>query len=216
MDRKQLNLTVGAIVLFAVLGMAVAYYLSRAGAPETSPAIQGLLWPNPKQLHAFNAVDDNGQGFGLDRLLGKWSFLFFGYTHCPDVCPLTLAVLNQVLRQLDAGADPGKGQVIFVTVDPTRDTPQRLLEYVRYFNKDFIGVGGTAAQVQGLSSQLGVASRMGVKTSAGDYAVEHTASVFLVDPRGRLVSVFSPPLDAGDIVARYRSIRDFIAGQPVS
>jgi protein SCO1/2 len=216
MNRKQISAVIFAMVICAALGMGVSYYVSNQTVRNNNPGIEGLLWPNPKQLKPFVSVDDNGNDFGLDQLLGKWSFLFFGYTHCPDVCPLTLAVFNQVLQQLKQDGKAGQAQMIFVSVDPARDTPQRLKAFVKYFNKDIIGLGGTDAQIKNLTSQLGIFYRLGKKSPSGDYSVEHSAQIFLVDPKGRLVSIFSPPLAAGDIVARYRQIRVFIQGQPVS
>ena len=216
MDRKQLSAAIFAMVIFTALGMGVSYYVSTHSVRSNNPGIEGLLWPDPKQLQPFVTVDDNGNGFGLDQLLGKWSFLFFGYTHCPDVCPLTLAVFNQLLQQIQQDGKNGQEQMIFVSVDPARDTPQRLKAFVNYFNKDIIGLGGTDAQIKSLASQLGIVYRLGKKLPSGDYSVEHSAQIFLVDPKGRLVSIFSPPLEAGNIVAHYRQIRAFIQGRPVS
>ena len=216
MNRKQILATVCVMALITVMGMAAGYYTSIRSARNINPGIQGLLWPNPKQLAPFMTLDDNGNTFGLDRLNGKWSFLFFGYTHCPDVCPITLAVFNQVLQQLVRDDTTGRVQMIFVTVDPARDSAQRLKEYVNYFNSNIIGLGGTDEQVKSLASQIGIIYIPGEKTPAGEYYVDHSASVFLVDPRGRLVSVLSPPLEAENILARYRQIRDFIEDQPLS
>lgn len=216
MNRKQTLIFAAAMVLITVMGMGVGYYTSIKSVREQNPGIQGLLWPNPKRLGAFTAVDENGANFGLNRLKGKWSFLFFGYTHCPDVCPLTLAVFKQVLQQLAKNKESDNIQMVFVTVDPARDTSERLKEYVNYFNKDIIGLGGSDAQVKSLTSQLGVVYLAGEKSASGDYYVDHSASVFLIDPMGRLVSIFSPPHEADSIVARYRQIRDFIGTQPVS
>lgn len=216
MNRKQLSATLFVMVLFTILGMGVGYYVSVHSVRDNNPGIQGLLWPDPKQLQSFTTVDGNGKGFGLDQLLGKWSFLFFGYTHCPDVCPVTLGMFNQIFKQLDETGKTGPEQMIFVSVDPARDTPQRLKEYVNYFNSNIIGLGGTDAQVKSLTSQLGIVYIPGEKLPSGEYYVQHSASIFLVDPEGRLVSIFSPPFDAGNIVAHYRQIRDFIEGHPAS
>jgi len=216
MNKKQLSVAVFALLMFAFMGMGVGYYASVDSARNNNPGIQGLLWPDPKTLQTFTAVDENGNGFGLDQLIGKWSFLFFGYTHCPDVCPVTLGMFNQVLKQLKQEGRTGPEQMIFVSVDPARDTPPRLKEYVNYFNSNIIGVGGTDAQVKSLTSQLGIVYIAEEKSPSGEYYVQHSASIFLVDPKGRLVSIFSPPFDAGNIVAHYRQIREFIEDHPVS
>ena len=195
------------------MGLGVGYYSAGYYQVNTRPDIEGLLWPDSKQLLAFATIDQSGQVFGIDRLQGRWSFLFFGYTHCPDVCPLTLAVLNDLLRQLQGSAEARDTQVIFITVDPERDSAGRLQEYVSYFNPAFIGLGGTIAQVMSLASQVGAVYMYGDKSATGDYIVDHTAAVFLTDPRGRVVAVFSAPHLVDSIRDRYKMIREFVESQ---
>jgi protein SCO1/2 len=199
--------TLLAVVALAALGAGVGAFTARYyHSPPAPPEIPGLLWPNPKQVGAFEAVDEEGRPFGLERLKGRWSFLFFGYTNCPDVCPITLAVLDRVQRQAEAG----NVQTVFVSVDPERDTLERIKQYVEYFNPEFSGVGGSLAQVRSLTDQLGIPFVHEPPGETGNYFVDHSAAVFLVDPEARLVSVFSPPHDAGEILGRFREIRAFI------
>jgi protein SCO1/2 len=134
-------------------------------------------------------------------LKGAWSLLFFGYTHCPDVCPTTLATLKQVEAQL-AGT-PVK--VIFVSVDPERDTPQALSEYVGYFSKAFVAATADTPTLQALASAVGVVF---VKSpqAGSDYNVDHTASLLVVDPHGRLHALFRPPFDAAAIASDLRML----------
>lgn len=197
------------IAALVALGTGIGAYSARYyGSPAQEP-IEGLLWPDPKPIQPFLMADQDGREFGLERLRGKWSFLFFGYTHCPDVCPITLSVLKQFERDLksEAGAPV---QVVFVSVDPERDTPRQVAEYVRYFSSDFIGLGGTIGQIQTLSSQFGVAFYQGERTATGDYTVDHSAAVFLTDVKGRLVAIFSAPHNATAMLLRFRQIRDFL------
>lgn len=211
MNKKNIFRIIGALVCMAVLAMGIGFYFAGYYRSQARPDIEGLLWPNPKQLRAFATIDDNGKVFGLDRLQGKWTFLFFGYTHCPDVCPLTLAVLNQVLNQ-----EKGRYkdlQVVFVTVDPNRDNTQRLKKYVSYFNPEFIGLGGSMVQIQSLTSQVGVFFQNGKRDKDGNYTVNHSASIFLTDPKGRVVAVFTPPHQVETIKDRYKMIREFIEQQ---
>lgn len=206
---RTFTLAVSALGLMA-FGAGVGIYSANQYRPASQPAIEGLLWPNPKQIHAFAAIDQDGTPFDLERLKGKWSFVFFGYTHCPDICPITLSVLGLVQGALAAdGLDGTQVQTLFVTVDPERDSPQRLGEYVRYFDKNFIGLGGTSEQVASLASQLGVAY---FRAPAGDgnYLVDHSAAVFLIDPVGRLVGILSAPHQAETILGRFRQIREFV------
>lgn len=196
-------------VALAALGAGIGAWSARWYRPQPD-AIEGLMWPNPKQVQTFQAIDQTGKEFGVEQLRGKWSFLFFGYTHCPDICPITLAVLARVQRELDAVGGGAPIQTVFVSVDPERDTPDLIAQYVRHFHERFVGLGGTLAQVQGLTAQLGIAFYHDAPTPEGDYLVDHSASVFLLDPEGRLLSIFPAPQDADRILAKFRAIRSFI------
>ena len=211
MNKKYFFRITGALVCMISLGLGIGFYYATSYRAQARPDIQGLLWPNPKQLRAFSTIDQYGKVFDLDRLRGKWTFLFFGYTHCPDVCPLTLAVLNGFYKQVkDKYHDV---QVAFVTVDPNRDNARQLKQYVSYFNPEFIGLRGSIEQIESLTSQLGVAFAYGKKSADGSYIVNHSASIFLTDPRGRVVAVFTAPHQVDSIRDRYKIIRDFIQQQ---
>jgi cytochrome oxidase Cu insertion factor (SCO1/SenC/PrrC family) len=206
---KLLVPVIGLIVLGAAYGVFSAGYYGPGG----NPSIQGMFWPDPNQLYPFVTVDDTGAKFGLDRLKGKWSFLFFGYTHCPDICPLTLTVMNQVYTKLKSEGLAGNVQMLFVTIDPQRDTTKRLADFVHQFNPAFKGLGGSRSQIHSLAGQLGVATIKENSPGNSDYQVDHSASLFLVDPDMRLISLFSTPEEADDIVSRFIRIRDFIRQQ---
>lgn len=211
MSQAQSFRSTAIIVGLIALGAGIGVYSARYYQPAPPAAIDGMMWPNPKQIGPFAAVDQDGRPFGLDQLLGKWSFLFFGYTHCPDVCPITLAVLGQLEREINKDNNGMPAQMVFVTVDPQRDTTQQLREYVRYFSPDMIGVGGTQAEIQSLTGQMGIAVLPGAPDARGDYIVDHSASVFLSDPKGRLLSIFPAPQNAEAMLGRFRQIRDFVA-----
>ena len=195
------------------LGAGVGIYTARHQQVATTVNINGLLWPDPKQISTFTTVDDEGELFGLQQVQGKWSFVFFGFTNCPDICPITLSVLNQVVTDIEESAAAQDIQVVFVSIDPERDTQQQLSDYVGYFNKDFIGLGGSQEQIQSLTNQIGVMYFRGETSETGDYLMDHSASVFLIDPKGRLVGIFSAPHAANDIAARFSQIREFIERQ---
>ena len=167
--------------------------------------LDATRFPVARQLAPFELTDHNNRVFDQTTLLNRWSFLFFGYTHCPDVCPTTLSVLNSVANRLeDADADI---RFVFVSVDPERDTPEQLARYVTYFNGDFIGLTGTTQQIGQFTRNLGVMHmRVAAKENASGYLVDHTASVFLIDPDGRYHAVFSPPLAVDAIAADFRKM----------
>jgi protein SCO1/2 len=183
---------IGVVAAAALtLGAVASYVISR---PEAPPAIDGLLWPQSKALTAFALEDHHREAFTLDRVTGRWTLLFFGYTHCPDVCPVTLSVLkNAIARMAEADADAELPQVVFVSVDPERDTLEHLASYVSHFNPGFLGVTGSDEKLAVLTRQLGILYLRTEPNADGDYLVDHTAAVFLIDPRGHLVALFQAP-----------------------
>lgn len=196
-------------VAFAA-GIGLSYWHNRDG---DVPAIDGLLWPDPPVVPDIALTRDDGTPFRLADLRGKWTLMFFGFTHCPDVCPTTLDVLAQVHTVLrKAPPYDSQGQVVFVSVDPERDTPAQLAQYVHYFHKDFIGVTGAEAELKPLAQALGV---LFMKVAAGgpDYSVDHSAGIFVIDPAGRLVSVLTPPHTADAVIARFKAVSAFIRGR---
>lgn len=204
-------LVMSLVITFAfIAGIGFSYWQS---GHDNNPHIDGLLWPDPPVIPALNLVRDDGTAFHLADLRGKWSLLFFGFTHCPDVCPTTLSILAQVHTALQKVPAYGKqGQVVFVSVDPQRDTPAQLANYVHYFHKDFIGVTADEADLKPLTRALGVLF-MKVAQGGPQYSVDHSAGVFFIDPAGRLVSVLTPPHTAELLIARFNAVSRFIAGK---
>lgn len=199
----------GTLSLFLLWGLLLAagYYWM---LPEKTnpPELQGVLRLVPKPLQAFELTDQHGQPFNLERLNGKWSFVFFGYTYCPDICPTTLSTLNEVFKRLQT--DPqglSNAQTVFVSVDPKRDTPEIIDDYLKYFNTDFQGVTGAQQDVDNLVKQFGAAYMKEKEAEPGQYQISHTGALFLVDPHGKLVASFSPPHYSKTIADQFRQIR---------
>lgn len=195
----------GIIAVSALLAGTWSALQLREGAGHVDE-LAATRFPVARDISAFELVDHRGEPFTNATLQGTWSFLFFGYTHCPDVCPTTLSVLNSVAQQL--GSDASDVRFIFISVDPERDTPEHLARFVSYFNSDFIGVTGKPEAIEVLTKQLGVLS---MRVASGDnpnsYLMDHTAGVFLVDPGGKYHAVFMPPLTAEKIVGDFGKIR---------
>jgi len=171
------------------------------------------LFPDPKPLTAFALTDHKNRVFDLASLKGKWSFLFFGFTHCPDICPTTLAVLARArdnIAKNTVGAEDI--QFVFISVDPNRDTASKLRQYVDYFDTTFLGVTGNDAQIGNLAGQLGAAYQVAIKPGMENYPVYHSTAVFLLDPRARYHAVFTPPHDAEAISRRFKVVRELEAG----
>ncbi len=200
----------GTLLLFLFWGLLLAavFFWMLPGKITVPPELQGILRPAPQPLQAFELTDQYRQPVSLERLRGKWNFVFFGYTYCPDICPTTLSTLTGVVRQLES--DPqglADIQVVFVSVDPGRDTPEVIENYLKYFNEAFVGITGTQQDIDSLSRQFGAGYMKEPDTTPGQYLVTHTSSIFLVDPQGRLLAAFSPPHDPGTIVDQFRQIR---------
>ena len=202
------------VIIFALIafGSGIGIYSAKQKNASMSAKIQGLMWPDPKILLPFSTIDEDGQEFSLQNLKGKWSFLFFGYTNCPDICPITLNVLNQVHKELRI-ENTTDTQTIFVSVDPERDSSEQLKQYVSYFNEDFIGLGGTNEQVQSLTGQMGIPFFLQEPSEQGNYLVDHSSSIFLISPMGHMIAVISAPHQVEDILSRFRQIKRFIEKQ---
>jgi protein SCO1/2 len=171
--------------------------------------IDALVLPQPRDISPFTLTGQDGQPFTLEDLKGKWSFVFFGYTHCPDVCPTTLAMLNnvaQMLQKQDGGLKDV--QFVFVSVDPERDSPKQIGEYVAYFNKAFIGATGKRDQLDQLAKQMSAMYFINKKPGQKEYTVDHSASIVLTQPDGKLRALFSPPHIPAKIVKAFDAIRE--------
>jgi len=182
---------------------------ARNQAYDQARAASLLVLPDPRVIADFRLVDHHSQPFALDDLRGKWSLLFFGFTHCPDVCPGTLFELQKVNQSLQQqlGTHSAKPQILFVSVDPERDTPAKLEQYLAYFDPGFIGITGDQAQLLPLTRQLGIAYRIDDhEPGAAQYDVAHSTSVLLTDPQGRLYGAFPAPHDAAKISAELLAI----------
>lgn len=184
--------------LVATIGIFGGYYVNTLTTPKPlkPPRIQGVILPQAKILSKFNLLDHHGKPFTPDNLKNRWTVLFAGYTHCPDVCPNTLSVLGQMVKLMqEQGIKPP--QVVFMSVDPARDTPDMLSQFVTYFNKDFIGVTGDLPMIRALASQLSIvfkkAPGLSGKMTADDYLIDHSASLELINPDGRLQAFLAAP-----------------------
>jgi len=197
----------------ALVALAAGLILARFLIPAEQAALEPVnaTWLRaPRPLPEFELLSHSGQAFSKENLAGNWSILFFGFANCPDVCPTTLATLNRVV---DGIADQGKRppRVIFVSVDPMRDSVDKLAAYVPYFNPDFIGLTGEFARIQNLTRELGVAvnyspikqTGSGQEDQLQNYSVDHSTTLFLIDPDGRLSGIFSAPHITEQIIDDY-------------
>ena len=152
----------------------------------------------------FALTGHDGKPHTLADFRGKAVVVFFGYTHCPDVCPTTLADTAAALKSL--GADAARVQVLFVTVDPERDTPQVLAQYVPAFNPSFLGLYGDAEATQRAAKEFRVFYAKNASATPGAYTVDHSAQCFVFDPQGRLRLLVRPERIPQDLAADLRTL----------
>jgi protein SCO1/2 len=181
-----------AASLVFLAGLAIAAVLW-SGRPGTgSPRLDsGIAMPKPRPLPEFTLLDQHGRPFTRAALEGRWTLLFAGFTHCPDICPSTLAMLSALDRRL-GGAGQAL-QVLFLSLDPERDGPDTLQPYLAHFNPRFLGATGEIAEIDRLMNALGLAY-IRVPTSADGYTIDHSTALVLIDPRANVVGYFKAPL----------------------
>lgn len=196
------TIIIGLTVLSCLFVLAGALFISQApnrASPQLSPLVVAV--DNGRTLPEFHLKATSHAGeFNQESLQGHWTYLVFGYTHCPDVCPATLAMLAAVTQQLGAAHAP---LVVFVSVDAPRDNMEVLKRYVPAFNPTFIGATGTDEALAPLIKELGayyVRNAPDAKNKSNDYTVDHTSSVFLITPEARLRAAFTMPLEAATVI----------------
>jgi protein SCO1/2 len=152
--------------------------------------------PAPGVLPEFSLQDQHGQPFGRVDFEGQWSLVFFGFTNCPDVCPTTLQVLSSAKQQLATRNHEPLPRIVLVSVDPERDTPDAMGQYVDYFGEGNIGVTGSMDELRKLTGALGIyfeKSPLDMNATDDNYSVDHSAVVLVINPRARFHALFSAP-----------------------
>lgn len=207
-QTRGIRLTVIGVLVFILI--IVAGFVNRIGQPRIMSAAElqangAFVLETPRDLGDFELVDHRGQPFVPASLEGQWSLLFFGFTYCPDICPTTMAFLDQFVQELE-GTEVEDTEVVMVSVDPARDSVEQLASYVPFFNEEFIGVTGEFLDIHRFATALNTPFRK-VPGQDEDYLVDHSANVVLINPRGDYHAFFKPPLDLAKMKVTYRSIR---------
>jgi protein SCO1 len=181
--------------LLVVIGIgAIVYWHHGEPNPPANLATGTLIIPG-RALKDFSLIDHHARALGRTQLRGHWSLLYFGYSHCPDVCPVTLATLAQFVKQLRQVPTAPEPSVIFISVDPERDTPAQLAAFVPYFDSAFLGASAEPAQLRPLLRDLGIA--LGKPNGAkGEYTIDHSGAVIVIAPDVSIRAVLTGPLTA--------------------
>jgi protein SCO1/2 len=180
------RILIGCLVLAAIAAIA-ATFASRTPRLELA---SGTPLPAPRPGAQFQLIDQRGAKVSRDVFADRWTVLFLGFTHCPDVCPTTLAMLSAIHRELSSSGR--RLQIVLLSADPQRDRPEVMARYLRSFDPAFIGLTGEEREVARLAASfgLGFVRNPGVD---GDYTVDHSAGLVLIDPQARAVAYFRPP-----------------------
>lgn len=182
-------------LIFAfVLGVALAagFWAALSLNRSAMQLATATALPDTVELPAFSLENHRSQTIDESVFVGQWDLVFFGFTHCPDICPLTMQILSAAKQQLaDSGHSP-LPRIVLVSVDPERDTPEMMAQYIDAFGAGNLGITGDLGELRKLSSAIGIffAKQAG---NAENYTVDHSAAVIVIDPQGRFHSLFSAP-----------------------
>jgi protein SCO1 len=200
------------VAVIALVAAGAGAYLARTSRGAPAPSLEsGTVLPAPKVLADFDLVDTRGSRATLETLRGHPTLVFFGFTHCPDVCPTTLAVLADVQKRVLAQIAALRGlKVALISVDPERDTPAQLGGYIAAFGGDLIGLTGSPPEIVNVTRNFGVASSK-VDLGGGNYTMDHSATIFALDASGRVVAVFTPPFRAAALTGDVARLAPLLA-----
>lgn len=201
-QKKAITLTVVILffVVFALIGMVI--WQTMTAKPEVESVLEAnntLLFQTPRVLPVVNLLRHDGAAFTNEQFIGHWNVVNFGYTYCPDICPTNMADMNIAYKQLSELALADQVTFWMFSVDPERDTPEQLAQYVPYFNPNFIGITGDTDQITTIGTQL---SAVFYKEGSGEsYTVAHSDNYAIVNPRGEFVALMRPPHKPSHITA---------------
>ncbi|ABD79309.1 SCO family protein [Saccharophagus degradans] len=206
-QQKGIKYTVIAAVAFMVIVLSL--FMNKILQPRILSDQQlrangAIEFDTARIIRDFNLVDQNNQPYTLEALKGKWTLIYFGFTHCPDICPTTLMQLSKVVNSLEPEIKANT-QVLMVTADPARDTPEKLKIYIEHFNKDFNAITGEFLAVKRLAGDLNVAFNK-VMLDNGDYTIDHSGNLILINPHGHYHGFFKPPFELAKLKLTYQSI----------
>ena len=203
LDRNMAWVLVAALAAGLGLWAAQAWFgpaAPKQPAAAPHPALQAVrLFAAPRAIPPFKLDAEHGALASAD-LAGRWTLVFLGFTHCPDVCPTTLATLAKAQQQWAALPEARRPRVLFVSVDPERDTPATVADYARFFHADTIAATASGQVLADFVQSLGMVY-MKVPQPGGDYMMDHSSTLVVLDPQGRQAGLIRPPLDARSIAA---------------
>ena len=222
--RKTVLIAFLAFDVLVVIALIALFQLRGERTREAALREIGVtIYPEARTLSEFRLIDQQGELFTKVDLQGSWNLVFFGFTYCPDICPLTMAELGQFYAGLDFNQDV-KPRVLLVTVDPGRDNPESMAAYLANYNEEFIGLSGDPEQIAQLAAQLYVGYGDAVKSEVAaithehggppseanltqsDYLIEHSAHIAVINPQGDYYAVMRAPHRDQDLINAFREL----------
>lgn len=202
MTRTQKTVFILVAIVALILGLTVYRVLSGKSAGDQTALIDAgvILLPKSRDIPDLTMTNQDGQPVQINELKDKWTLLFFGYTYCPDICPTTLAQLRQIKSELPKDA-LSKLRVVLISVDPARDTPEQLKQYLGYFDKEFVGLTGTVPQIQKLANGVSIPF-IPADTSKPGYTVDHSGNLALLGPDGTQRGFIRAPFNNQKLLAQ--------------
>jgi protein SCO1/2 len=203
------------VIIATVVAIASGVYVALFVAPSLSPSEPEFirLYPQPRELAEVSLINQDGEAFTKQNLQDKWTLAFVGYTYCPDVCPTTLAELKNVYPELKAIETEYPIQVLFLSVDPNRDKPERLKEYIDFFNPEFIAASAKHKILFPLVRSMGMLYSLTDPADDPDYLVSHSASVVVINPQAQVIGRFQPAAEPGQVAIS--DAQQILADMPV-
>ncbi|MFC4257555.1 SCO family protein [Marinobacter lacisalsi] len=211
MDRSvRRTLVILLLVVALIFGFVVVQQMKPLEQePEPAPDLSAMntyVHDEARPLAEFTLTGEDGEEVTRQDLRGRWTFVFVGYTNCPDICPATMATLRQTDERLDP--DLPEPNYLLVSADPERDTPERLKEYLNFFGEDFHGVTGDIETLRSLAKSVG-AVFVHRDDGDGNTLVDHSGHLALINPQGRMTAVIQPPHDPDKLAKAYREIYEW-------
>ncbi len=197
--------------MIAAVALATGIFFGTKKRTPDLSELAGFSFPEPEKLTDVALIDHNNEPLTAASFKDQWTFIYVGYTFCPDYCPATLSTLNRMdsLIKAENGAE---ASTLLVSVDPERDTPQHLKEYVKFFNADFTAATGTPEEIRKFADQVSAVYALPDDRTDPNYLVDHSSSVILINPDAAVQAIFTPPQEAGTmakdfnlLVAHYNS-----------
>jgi protein SCO1/2 len=203
-DTQQAGIRRTVTIIVCLIMLVIGAFVWTMNQPVVMNDHGAIVLSTPRIFSDFDLVDHRGEAFTKERLTDKWTMIFFGFTNCPDVCPTTLATLNETYRKLK-DAEKENLQIVMISLDAERDSVEKLAEYMPYFNSEFIGVTGNKHLIRRLTAEINVAYNK-IPLEGEDYTVDHSTQIVLVNPKGDYHGFFKAPHSEIMLRQTWRSI----------